>query len=61
VLSGQHKAAYTTLEDIGVDGKIAFKEILKKLNTMDADWIQFFQVRDQWLALVKNAMNCRLP
>jgi hypothetical protein len=34
---------------------------LREIEWNDVDWIDMAQGRDQWMALVKTAINLRLP
>jgi hypothetical protein len=48
------------LEDLGLDGRIILKWILKKW-VGGMDWIDLAQDRDRWRALVNAVMNLRVP
>jgi len=48
------------LGNLGVDRIIILKCILKVL-TVDVDWINLAQNRDEWRGLVNNAKNLRSP
>ena len=48
-------------EDLGVDGRIILKRILKKCDLDSVGWIDLYQDRDRWRALVNVAMNLRVP
>jgi hypothetical protein len=47
------------LDDLGLDGRVLSKWILKKC--VGEDWIHFAQDRDQWLDLVNTAVNLLVP
>jgi hypothetical protein len=49
------------LGDPGVDGIIILRWILKEVGFGDMDWIELAQDRDRWRALVKAAVNYRVP
>jgi hypothetical protein len=48
------------LEDLGVDGRIILKWILKTCEGV-MDWIDLADGRHRWLALVNAVMNLRTP
>jgi hypothetical protein len=48
------------LEDLGVDGRILFKWVVKNWDG-GMDWIYLAQDRDGWRALVNAVMNLRVP
>jgi hypothetical protein len=48
------------LDDLGIDGRIILKGILKKWDG-DMDWIDLSQDRDRWWALVNVVMNLWVP
>jgi len=54
--SGGNLRERVHLEDLGIDGKIILKYILKKWDGA-MDWIDLAQDRDRWWALVKVVMN----
>jgi hypothetical protein len=47
------------LEDLGLDGKIIWKWILKKWDGV-MDWIGLVQDRDRWWTVVNAVMNLRV-
>jgi hypothetical protein len=49
------------LEDLGVDGRIILKWILKEVGWEGVDWIDMAQDRDRWRAVVSAVMNPRVP
>jgi len=48
------------LDDLGIDGRIILKGILKKWNG-GMDWFDLSQDRDRWWALVNVVMNLQVP
>ena len=48
------------LEDLGVDGNIILKKILKRWDGVLA-WIDLAKDRDRWRALVNAVMNIQVP
>jgi hypothetical protein len=48
------------LVDLGVDGRIMLKRILKKWDG-GMDWIDLTKDRDRWRALVNAVLNLRVP
>jgi hypothetical protein len=49
------------MRDLGVDGRLLMKLILKERVCEGVAWIQVGQVRDQWRALVNTVMNFHVP
>jgi hypothetical protein len=49
------------LVDLGVDGMIIIKWILKKCDVVAWIWIVLAQDRDRWQALLDGVMNLRVP
>jgi hypothetical protein len=47
------------LEDVGVDGRIILRRMLKKYAVRA--WIGFAWLRDMWLTLVSTVMCVRVP
>jgi len=47
------------LRDLGVDGSIILKRILKKYKIFD--WFHVAQYRDHWWTLVNTVMKFRVP
>ena len=48
------------LQDLGVDGRIILKWIMRKLDE-NLKWINLAQDRDRWQAVVNALMNFRIP
>ena len=49
-------------EDEGVDGRIILKWIIiEKWDRRGLDWIDLYQDRNRWWALVNAVMNLRVP
>jgi hypothetical protein len=49
------------LEDLGVDGRIILRCIIRKWEVGDMGWIDLTEDRDRWWALVNAVMNLRVP
>jgi hypothetical protein len=50
------------LEDLGVDGKIILKWMLRKQGGREGvDWIHLIYDMDHWQAVVNTVMNLRFP
>jgi hypothetical protein len=45
------------LENLGVNGRMILKRILKKTVWYDVDWIDLAQDKDNWWTLVNAVMN----
>jgi hypothetical protein len=48
------------LSDLGLDGRIILKRILKRLDG-GMDWIDLAQNRDRWQVIVNTVLNPRVP
>jgi hypothetical protein len=50
-----------SLEELGIDGRITIKWVLKGIVLEDVEWINLAQDRNKCQAVVNTTMNFRVP